>query len=249
MLTSTFIHVQGVGYATERRIWEAGAHTWHRFLDQHPGLNLSEGKKALILPRIEESVERLSCRDHGYFARTLAPKDHWRALSEFGGELAYLDIETTGCEGWDQVTVIGLYDGLEMRQFVRGINLGDFPEAVSKFRMLVTFFGSGFDLPFIRRAFPDLPLDQLHIDLCFLLRRLGLKGGLKRIEGQLGIRRRPETEGLDGFDAVRLWNAYRHGRREALDLLLTYNKEDVTNMRTLLSHGVSELKKGLAFPG
>jgi len=248
MLNSTFIHVQGIGYATERRIWGMGALTWGQFLGTHQELPLSERKKALIVPRVEESVVRLAERDHSFFARTLPAKDQWRAVSEFGDEPAYLDIETTGCAWDDYITVIGVYDGCNMRAFVRGINLDEFPSAISNSRMLVTFFGSVFDLPFIRRTFPQLRLDQLHVDLCFLFRRLGLTGGLKHIEGRLGISRRPEVEGLDGFDAARLWNEYRRGSREALDLLLTYNKEDVMNMEVLLAYGYAEMARNLNLP-
>jgi hypothetical protein len=248
MLTSTFIHIQGIGYATERRIWEMGARTWSHYLDMHPALPLAQGKKSLILPVIEESASRLENKDYAYFGRVLPAKEHWRAVSEFGDDLAYLDIETTGCGYEDGITIIGLYDGYDMQTFIRGENLADFPEAVSRYRVLVTFFGSGFDLPFIRRTFPDLRLDQLHVDLCHLLRRLGFSGGLKRIEGQLGIRRRPETEGLDGYDAVRLWNEHLRGSEEALDLLLLYNKEDVMNMESLLAHGCAEMAKKQEMP-
>ncbi|HET6456469.1 MAG TPA: ribonuclease H-like domain-containing protein [Armatimonadota bacterium] len=241
MLTSTFIHVQGVGYTTERRIWEMGAQTWEQFLEMHPSLPLTDAKKALIIPRVEESIASLSARDHAFFAQTIPSKEHWRAVSEFGGELAYLDIETTGCYRHDEITVIGLYDGIEMRTFIRGKNLDEFPDAVSNYKMLATFFGSGFDIPFIRRMFPNLKLDQLHVDLCHLLRRLGLTGGLKSIEGKLGIVRRPECEGLDGWDAVRLWREYRRGSDEALKLLLLYNEEDVINMKGLLEYGYDRL--------
>lgn len=248
MLNSTFIHVQGIGYTTERRIWEMGAQTWGHFLEMHPDLPLSEGKKSLIIPKVEESVTKLAERDYSYFSHTIPAKEHWRALSEFGEELAYLDIETTGCGYDDQITMIGLYDGYDMQSFIQGINLHEFPEAVSRFKMLATFFGSGFDLPVIRRSFPGIKLDQLHVDLCFLLKRIGLSGGLKQIEGRLGINRRPEAEGLDGMDAVRLWHAYRGGSDEALDLLLTYNKEDVMNMKPLLAYGCTELMKTLDLP-
>ena len=246
MLTSTFVHVPGIGYGTERKIWESGVFNWKQYMDLHDDLDISTNKKALMLPRVEESIGKLAEGDFAYFSRTLASKDHWRALSEFGGHLGYLDIETTGCNWNDQITVIGLYDGYEMRSFVQGINMDEFPTAISKCKMLVTFFGSGFDIPFIRRVFPDLRLDQLHIDLCHLMRRIGLTGGLKRIEGQLGIHRRPEAEGMDGFDAVRLWHEYRRGSREALDLLLLYNEEDVMNMEMLLAYGCRELTKGLS---
>lgn len=248
MLTSTFIHVSGIGPASERRIWETGAVTWSRFVEMYPELMVPAGRKALILPVVEESITRLENRDHAYFAKALAPKEHWRALSEFGDEIAYLDIETTGCNGYDTITVIGIYDGYEMHSFVQGINLQDFPAQIARYRTLVTFFGSGFDLPFIRRTFPDLKLDQLHVDLCPLFRRIGLSGGLKHIETVLGVRRIPETVGLDGMDAVRLWYEYKRGSREALDLLLLYNKEDVVNMKDLLAHGVREMLTRLEPP-
>ncbi len=250
MLTSTFIHAPGIGYSTERKIWDAGALTWDHFLSAYSELNLSAGKKALLRPLVEESVVRLKAKDYAYFAEALPKKDHWRALSEFGDAIGYLDIETTGCNAdWgDSITVIGLYDGFEMKQFVQGINMDRFPAEITRYQTLVTFFGSGFDIPFIQRTYPNLKIDQLHVDLCYLLRRIGLTGGLKSIEVQLGIRRIPETEGLDGFDAVRLWNEYRRGSQEALDLLLLYNKEDVMNMEALLRHGVTELMRGLAHP-
>ncbi len=68
------------------------------------------------------------------------------------------------------------------------------------------------------------------------------------MESKLGISRRPETEGLDGFDAVRLWHEYRRGSDEALELLLLYNQEDVMNMGTLLAHGCAELAGKLGIP-
>jgi hypothetical protein len=211
-----------------------GASTWARYLDLHSTLPLPDGKKSLILPRIEESIEKLAARDYAYFSKILPAKEHWRAINEFGNELAYLDIETTGCNWDDQITVIGIYDGRTMRSFVQGVDLDQFPEAISHFKMLVTFFGSGFDLPVIRRSFPGLELNQLHVDLCHLMRRLGHTGGLKHIEIEMGISRSDDTNGLGGLDAVRLWNEYRHGNVKSLERLLQYNSEDVVNMKILL---------------
>lgn len=245
MLKSTFIHVPGIGYSTERKIWEMGARNWEQYLNCHNDLNLSAGKKSMILPIVEKSIEELEHGNDLYFAEMLPSKDHWRALEYFGGkgEIAYLDIETTGCGYEDDITVIGYYDGFEMRSFVKGINMDDFPSAISGARMLVTFFGSGFDLPFIRRRFPQLKLNQLHVDLCFLFRRIGHTGGLKHIENSFGICRTPETDGLSGMDAVYMWDQYLNGDEDALDRLLLYNKEDVMNMETLLGLGCTEMKK------
>ena len=47
-----------------------------------------------------------------------------------------------------------------------------------------------------------------------------------------GITRK--TEGMNGYDAIKLWERYRkYGRDEALNLLLEYNREDVINLISL----------------
>jgi uncharacterized protein YprB with RNaseH-like and TPR domain len=155
----------------------------------------------------------------------------------------YLDIETDGGTDFDNVTVIGVSDGETLRQFVRGENLLDFPDFVDEAALLVTYFGGGFDLPVLRRAFPRMRFDQLHLDLCPTLRRLGLSGGLKSVEAQVGLSRSAETTGLGGWDAVRLWREWRWGREESLRKLLAYNGEDVTNMIPLAELAYRNLRE------
>ena len=120
-----------------------------------------------------------------------------------------------------------------LKLFVKGKNIYSFPPIMKVCSLIVTFFGTGFDLPFLRNAY-GLQFPQLHIDLCFLFRALGYRGGLKAIEDRLGIIRAEDTQGLSGYDAVRLWNLWTHGNEEALDVLLAYNREDVINMQILL---------------
>jgi uncharacterized protein YprB with RNaseH-like and TPR domain len=74
----------------------------------------------------------------------------------------------------------------------------------------------------------------LHLDLRFILARLGYRGGLKRIESLFGITRAPEVAGFDGFDAVLLWERFQRGDLTALELLLKYNQEDVLNLEVLM---------------
>jgi hypothetical protein len=52
----------------------------------------------------------------------------------------------------------------------------------------------------------------------------------------MGIRRSPETDGLCGWDAVRLWEAACAGEGSALDRLVAYNAEDVMNLEPLMRH-------------
>ena len=132
------------------------------------------------------------------------------------------------------MTVVGLYDGQSMRQFVQGFNLQKFPKALAEIDLLVTFNGTQFDLPVLRAYFPELRLPPAHVDLRFLLARLGYKGGLKRIEPRFGIHRPNEVNGMDGYMAVLLWERYQRGDKGALELLLTYNREDVVNLEVLM---------------
>ena len=238
LLEATYLHAQGIGRMTEQRLWQAGASDWNAFLarpsDQWP---LTQAQRKLLTPIVEESRLRLEQEDFAWFASLLPAGEHWRAVPAFGHRLLFLDIETNGGMDADDLTVIGVFDGRRLRQYVRGVNLTQFPEALDEAAILVTFFGTGFDIPFVRRAFPNLPLPQMHVDLCYLLKRLGYKGGLKRIESQMGIRRSNATTGLSGLDAVRLWREYRRGRQQSLDILLEYNAEDVRNMSDLLAEG------------
>ena len=66
------------------------------------------------------------------------------------------------------------------------------------------------------------------------LRRIGYNGGLKHIEKLFGISRSEDTEGLTGFDAVRLWKQYERGDQEALDKLIEHNREDLMNLKTII---------------
>ncbi|MCU0490138.1 MAG: ribonuclease H-like domain-containing protein [Chloroflexaceae bacterium] len=147
---------------------------------------------------------------------------------------AYLDIETSFEGG---ITVIGIYrPDLGTLQLVGGgvhdLNLYHALEGVST---LVTFNGTCFDLPVIRkRLHADLKQEYAHDDLLYVCRKRGLRGGLKVVEQRLGIVR--ETAGITGWDAPRLWQRYEYGGDQAaLNTLLHYNREDVTNLATLES--------------
>lgn len=249
MLESTYIHCPGIGPKTEQRIWEAGALTWADYTALGDTLGLSARLRSALDPLVDESVAHLACRDFGWFARALPPREHWRAFTSFRDRIAYLDIETTGALDSGSLTVVGMYDGYRLRQFVRGDNLDAFPDAIADRSLLVTFFGTGFDLPFLENAF-GMQFPQLHVDLCFLLKRLGYSGGLKKVETAFGIQRSPQTRGLDGWDAVRLWWEYRAGRESSLQTLLAYNAEDVLNLETLMNAAYPRMlaRHGFASP-
>lgn len=223
MLRHTYLHVPGVGEKRERDLWRRGFTDWERFRVDHP----SGAWRELILEHLDASLA----------ARRLPKREAWRLASEFPRRTLYLDIETTGLsfEG-DSVTCVGVSDGTTTRAFVRGRDLAAFPESLEGVELLVTYNGASFDLPILRSAFPRVDFDRfLHIDLRFPLRRLGVTGGLKGAEKQLGIGRSEAIEGVDGFMAVLLWRAHRAGSATALDTLLRYCLEDVVNLKPLLA--------------
>jgi len=152
---------------------------------------------------------------------------------------AYLDIETTGLSyQYADITVIGIYlvNGSNSRlvQLVgREITVDSVLKAVDGVNTIYTYNGSRFDLPFIHGALGiDLEAIAGHHDLMYDCWRYNLFGGFKAVEQQLGIPRR--LRGITGFDAVLLWQRYQnYGDRDALALLLEYNREDVMNLRVL----------------
>ncbi len=236
MLTSTYIHIPRVGAAVEKKIWASGIRTWDEFMDRKNELNISRSKMELIIPGIEESRERLMSHDCKFFARSLPGTEHWRAFPEFSKKVAYVDIETTGLSPvHSHITVAGIYDGKNTQTFVRGIDLDDIVEEFEKYDFLVTFNGARFDLPFIKREFPQTDLNKLHADLMYPLRRICMTGGLKKIEVDLGITRSCDVAGISGFDAVRLWKQYEKGDQEALELLIEYNRADIVNLETIMN--------------
>jgi len=140
--------------------------------------------------------------------------------------------------------VVGLYGRGRFTSFVRGESLdrARLCEELSQYDLLVTFCGTTFDLPMLLRQYPGLPIDQPHIDLCFLGRQLGHRGGLKAIEVQMGIERANELQGLNGSDAIYLWNRWRHSRdEEARAQLLGYNEADCVNLEQLADTFYSQM--------
>ena len=235
MLNNTYIHIPGVGKSLEQKIWAQGIHTWEGFLEMEDRISIPPARKARISEEIRKSSAHLAAKDCCFFSQCLPSAEHWRAYPLFSDSAAFFDIETTGLsQRMDKITVVGIYDGREVKSYIKDINLDDIVEEFSKYRLLVSFNGARFDLPFIKSEFPEIEFKQLHVDLMYPLRRIGYNGGLKNIEKLLGISRSEDTEGLTGFDAVRLWKQYERGDVEALDRLVEYNKEDIMNLKTII---------------
>jgi len=114
---------------------------------------------------------------------------YWRIFPEFKESTSYLDIETTGLESLtNKIRTIALYDGSSIFTYIQGKNLDQFKEDIQKYKVLVIYNGKCFDVAFIKGFF-GMELNQVHIDLRYLLRSLGYAGSLKGCEKKAGIDR------------------------------------------------------------
>ena len=243
MLEHTFIHIQGIGQKTEQKLWDQGIFTWQDFLNYESCI-FSPGRDQFVREELEATIGHRE--DIKFFNSRLTSTEMWRVFDSFKTKAVYLDIETSGgYQGFDEITVIGIYDGHTVQTFVNGINLDDFEIAITEYELVITFNGSSFDLPIIRKWFPSISLPAGHIDLRFFLNKLGFKGGLKKIEKDFGLCRDSDIDGVDGYEAILLWNAYQRGDKTALDTLIQYNSADIVNLKPLMEIGYNEMKERL----
>ena len=236
MLRSTFVHLRGIGQSTERRLWREGISDWTAFLNRSAVPGISSLRKSLYDRDVATAALELERGNSRYFARCLPAKEHWRLFDTFRQRMLYMDIETTGTSihaGY--VTIVGLYRNGRMSTLVHGDSLSAarLQDELDQADLLVTFFGSVFDMPYLKTAFPEVRFDLPHFDVCFAARRLGLQDGLKHIERECDIVRESDIGMLDGWEAVRLWRRWRTGDAKALDLLIRYNRADTQNLEAL----------------
>jgi uncharacterized protein YprB with RNaseH-like and TPR domain len=234
MLNHSFIHIPSVGAVTERKIWNHGIKTLDDFIENAPDF-FSANKKSQLADFIMLSKEHLNNHNSVFFYENLPPNQQWRIFKDFQDKIAYLDIETTCMDFADGIiTTIALYDGKTIKHYVNGLNLEDFKNDIYQYDVIITYNGKTFDIPYIESYF-GIRLTHPHLDLRYILRSLGYKGGLKSCERQLGIGRTGSLAGMDGFVAVLLWHDYQNtGNQKYLETLLSYNTEDVLSLEYLM---------------
>lgn len=245
MIERTFQHIPGVGPWREKDLWARGIRCWDDFPAAGGPVAISKKADDAARERLALTREALARRDLAALARLLPPREHWRLYPAFADEAVFFDIETDGQQEQNP-TVVSLFDRDGLHVFIRGRNMDALPEAMARRRLWVTFNGSCFDVPVLRDHFPQLPEPHAHVDLRFVCRRFGMGGGLKSIEDGLNLGRPPHLRGVNGYDAVLLWRAYRRsGDVEALRFLVEYNLYDSFNLRTVMetayNRGADEL--------
>ncbi|HEV8290174.1 MAG TPA: ribonuclease H-like domain-containing protein [Candidatus Norongarragalinales archaeon] len=248
MLRNTFLHLPSIGRVSEQSLWRRGVTDWDGFLARWDDDSLFPFRRESVRRALLQSKHALALGDAAHFARSLPKSEYWRVWPEFGRDACFMDCETTGLSpSSDDLTVVGIADAKgRVESFVRGENLKELPDYLSRFKLMVSFNGWSFDDGFLREQFGSGYWRGVHWDLRWTLARHGLKGGLKRIERELGFARERDVAAVDGLEAVRLWKRWRQaGDSGARDLLLRYNAADVVVLKDLAEKGF-ELSRGVA---
>jgi len=251
MLRATFQRLfRGVSASKEAKFWRQGLLSWED-LEKSQAFQAdlfdSAGQTQLSLFSILRKA--LENEDVSYFSKVLDRKEHFRIALEYPNRTVFLDIETTGLSRYyDYITLIGwCYQG-RYGALVRGDDETELRRVLNDAKVIVTFNGSLFDLPFLREKLPDLVIPEVHLDLRFLAKRVDLSGGQKAIEGELGFKRPLAVRGMEGEAAPILWHRYRRGSLDALKLLIEYNHSDIEGMKFIFDQVVKRLFKTNGVP-
>jgi uncharacterized protein YprB with RNaseH-like and TPR domain len=207
---------------------ESGIATWEDCIAKQDSIPFNGKRRKSLLDNIRRSIDCLEAGDLRFFTTSFPASEQWRILAEYIDSATFIDVETTGLS-WNycHASVISAYHRGDIHSFVYGENLDDFLSLADEAELLVTFNGNCFDIPFIERTFNIPSLACPHVDLRWIAWHRGYRGGLKSIEKQMGIRRPPQIEGIDGFEAVDLYFRWQQGDMASRELLVRYCEADV----------------------
>ncbi|MBI3033063.1 ribonuclease H-like domain-containing protein [Candidatus Woesearchaeota archaeon] len=244
MIEKSFIILPKVGAKKEQELWKAHINTWQDFMRAQKIPLISSEKKQFFDRFLKQAINQLHEYNAEFFRPLLPTTETWRLYEHFKEDACFLDIETSGQNGY--ITVVGVYDGYETKTLIKGKSL--YPELIKKvlqpYKLIITFNGSTFDLPMLEKFAPNMIPNIPHIDLRHCCAKLDLTGGLKHIEEKLNIHRPLHLKGYGGDHAIDLWRAYiASGREEYLNRLVEYNNEDTINLKPLAEYCYKELKK------
>ncbi len=247
MITNTFIFLERIGDKLEQNIWKNGVYSWENFLKRNTIKGLSRHRKLYYDRKILNARKALYNFDSSYFIDLLPQSETWRLYEFFKDDSVFLDIETTGLsKNNDDITIFGLYDGINTKIMINGINFdyASLKKELQKYKLIVTFNGASFDLPFIEKRYPGLIPKIPNFDVKSVTNKLGLKGGLKNIEKSLEIKRTQIIDKFYGGDALTLWRMYHAtGDDYYLNLLIEYNEYDIINLKIVAEHCVKKMKE------
>lgn len=244
LLGKTYSHINRISLKKEENLWKEGISGWESALANINYYAMPKSIRDTLKRELPRTIRNYNNKNYNYFLDRLEKFHKYRVYPLIENKTLFLDIETTGVKpADDHITVIGCYDGCEVRVFIYKENEDEFLDYIKKFSLVVTFNGSCFDIPFLERYF-DIEFNIHQVDLRFLLKDLGYTGGLKKIEVDIGLSRGDDMTGVTGYTAVLLWKYYKITKdRRALNTLIHYNILDTINLEYLLRMAYNEYAK------
>lgn len=238
----------GIGERKEKQLFGVGVYSWESLIQYQKQKNDPLlPSVSILLERWDELEAQLSEANFNFFTTELPSLEYWRLWQNFPERFCFLDIETTGISESSVTTVVSIYQNHRMQTFERGKDLEFLFDSISPEDILVTYNGKRFDVPFLEREF-RYRVKNPQLDLMNLLHSIGIKGGLKKSEVQLGLVRPEEIAGMDGRQAPLLWFEYqRTNNLEALEKLIAYNREDTKNLEIILEKTIDRLTENRLF--
>lgn len=245
-IQSTFIHLDKLGVHKEKELWSKNIFSWEDYQLNIEKTNLFFEDKDSIL---YSSINALKEKDIDYFSKKIKKSEYYRLAISFPKDVLFLDIETTGLsQYYDHITMIGWSINNHYDYYINGItDITNFIDVVKRAKIIVTFNGSIFDIPFIKKFFPHINFPLCHIDLRFFSKRFNLSGGQKVIEERIKFKRPKSLQNTDGYIATILWDEYKWGKKSSLEKLIAYNFADIEGMKAILDYCIKENFKKLQF--
>lgn len=234
MLKSTFQHLKGIGKKSEKSLWSKGVTAWEHYVTSLPKQLSLFGDLSPDTP-LSETISAYEKGDMAFFANALSTSEYYRVALAFPKDVLFLDIETTGLSlYYDIITIVGWSLGEDYCVYINGQDDTLLRKALAQAKVIVTFNGTMFDLKFIAKHFNAPAIPPVHLDLRFFAKRVGLSGGQKSIEKEIGFKRKSDIEGMLGEAAPILWHRYRRGDISAIRRLIEYNHADIEGMKWIL---------------
>lgn len=241
MLKNTFCFLKGISQKKEALLWKNKIYTWSDYANVYDRQISFFNNKSNIF---EDAYNAYNTKDVDFFIKKI-PHDIWyRVAYSFPQDVIFLDIETTGLSFiYDEITVIGWMKNGKYDCYINGESTEKLFTEIESSKAIITFNGSLFDIKFISVAFPELKIPECHIDLRFFARRLGLSGGQKKIETELGFRRTSDIAQIHGENAPILWYKYCRGDMQSISTLIDYNFYDIQGMAYIFDECVNRMHK------
>ena len=228
MINNCFLHLSNIGPKTIKKLYSLQYTTWESCLENPKDLPFKGEKRNKFLDELKVSYEHLQSEDISFFVNSFPQREHWRILWNFFNDAVFFDIETTDIF-WQYgfTSVICALAKKNIYTYVYEENLDSFLDLIEESKLIVSFNGNSFDVPFLEKSFNIPFLNCPHIDIRWIAYHCGFKGGLKSIEQQLRIKRKNEIRDIDGEEAIRLFYEWQDGDLIAKNRLIEYCTTDV----------------------